>query len=65
MGVAEDGSLYDVMELLDGQDLASLVAAGGPLPATRVAHLLVQACHSLAEAHAQGLVHRDIKPANL
>jgi serine/threonine-protein kinase len=28
-------------------------------------HLLRQVCHSLAEAHAEGLIHRDIKPANV
>ena len=27
--------------------------------------LLKQICHSLAEAHARGMVHRDIKPANI
>ena len=37
----------------------------GPLPEARVAYLLQQACGSLAEAHAAGLVHRDVKPANL
>ena len=27
--------------------------------------LLRQVCHSLAEAHARGLIHRDVKPANI
>jgi serine/threonine-protein kinase len=53
------------MELLEGSDLESLVARYGPQPPARVASILRQACRSLAEAHAGGLVHRDIKPANL
>ena len=64
-GVTADGRFYLVMELLDGMDLESLVRRFGPQPPQRVIHLLRQACHSLAEAHAAGLVHRDIKPANL
>jgi eukaryotic-like serine/threonine-protein kinase len=64
-GVTADGQFYLVMELLDGIDLESLVRRFGPQPARRVIHFLRQACHSLAEAHAIGLVHRDIKPANL
>ena len=35
------------------------------MPAERTIYLLRQACLSLAEAEAHGLVHRDIKPANL
>ena len=64
-GITRDHRLYYVMELLDGCDLESLVTRYGPQPAARVAYLLRQACRSLAEAHAAGLVHRDIKPGNL
>jgi serine/threonine-protein kinase len=64
-GISRDGRLYYVMELLEGIDLESLVGRFGPQPPQRVVHILRQACRSLAEAHAAGLVHRDIKPANL
>jgi serine/threonine-protein kinase len=64
-GVAENGSFYYAMELLDGLDAETLVRRFGPLPAERVVYLLTQICHSLSEADACGLVHRDIKPANI
>ena len=64
-GVAQDGTFYYVMELLEGYSLQTLVARFGPVPPARAVHILIQACHSLAEAHAAGMVHRDIKPANL
>jgi serine/threonine-protein kinase len=64
-GVTETGSLYFVMELLEGLDLASLVQRFGPFPPERALVVLRQACRSLGEAHAAGLLHRDIKPHNL
>jgi eukaryotic-like serine/threonine-protein kinase len=64
-GVTDDGTLYLVMEFLDGMDLETLVRKTGPLPGGRVIHVLRQVCDSLEEAHTRGLVHRDIKPANI
>jgi serine/threonine-protein kinase len=64
-GATHEGTLYYVMELLAGRDLESLVREFGPLPASRVMYLLRQVAHSLADAHARGLVHRDVKPANI
>ena len=64
-GLSDAGSFYYVMERLRGMDLQRMVEGHGPLPPERVVFLLKQACLSLSEAHALGLVHRDIKPANL
>jgi len=59
-----DGAPYIVMELLDGADLASVIARG-PLPIATAVDYVLQACVAIAEAHALGIVHRDLKPANL
>ena len=64
-GITDEGAFYYVMELLVGRDLETLVREFGPLPPHRAVYLLRQVCHSLADAHARGLVHRDIKPANI
>jgi eukaryotic-like serine/threonine-protein kinase len=64
-GVAQEGSFYYVMELLDGIDTDTLIKRFGPIPAERVVHIVRQMCHSLSEAEWCGLVHRDIKPANI
>ncbi len=64
-GIADDGAFYYVMELLDGFDLEQLIDQFGPVPVERAVHLLQGVCHSLSEAHAEGLIHRDIKPANV
>jgi hypothetical protein len=64
-GCTPENSFYYSMELLDGIGLDSLVERFGPQKPSRVVFLLRQICHSLADAHALGLVHRDIKPSNI
>jgi hypothetical protein len=64
-GATADQTFYYVMELLEGRDLQSLVREFGPVPAERAQFFLRQVCHSLAEAHARGLVHRDVTPSNI
>jgi len=64
-GMTDEGTFYYVMELLQGRDLESLIKEFGPVSASRAVFMLRQVCHSLADAHARGLVHRDIKPANI
>ena len=54
-----------VMELLDGQDLHTMLAREGPMESHRVAGILAQAADALAYAHGLGAVHRDVKPANI
>ncbi|MGY2080608.1 serine/threonine-protein kinase [Modestobacter sp. SYSU DS0657] len=66
---AVDGSgehlAYLVMELIDGESLATVLARDGALPAGRVLEVLRQTASALGAAHAAGVVHRDVKPGNV
>lgn len=64
-GQTKEGIFFYVMELLDGVDLQLIVDNYGPMPASRVVHIMLQVCGSLEEAHQAGMVHRDIKPKNI
>jgi eukaryotic-like serine/threonine-protein kinase len=64
-GFANDGAPYLLMEYLDGEDLAHLLARTGPLSPGRAVDLVMQACRGLALAHRHGIIHRDLKPENL
>ena len=64
-GQAEDGTLYLVMEFLEGEPLSGLLKRESPLDADRVIRIGIQVLESLSEAHSVGIVHRDLKPDNL
>jgi eukaryotic-like serine/threonine-protein kinase len=63
---AEDGSVFLVMELLEGETLDQRwERSGHRLGAREVARLVYQVLDVLAAAHAKRVVHRDVKPENL
>ena len=65
VGTSEEGAPYIVMEYLEGQDLAEVLAERGRVPEAEAVSYILQAAEAVAEAHALGIIHRDLKPANL
>jgi eukaryotic-like serine/threonine-protein kinase len=59
-----DGAPFIVMELLEGESFAELIARES-LPIARVIEILIGAMKGCAAAHEHGVVHRDIKPENI
>lgn len=64
-GVSDDGRLYFVMELVEGQNLRDILRHQGPLTQGAAAEITRQVCAALDEAHRLGIVHRDLKPENI
>jgi serine/threonine protein kinase len=60
-----EGRPIIVMELLDGETFASMIARRGPIPAHLCLPWVIDALAGLEAAHQRGIVHRDLKPANL
>ncbi len=64
-GAMEDGTLFLVMEFVQGRSVADILEKDGAMPPARVENILRQVCGSLEEAHGHGIVHRDLKPDNV
>ncbi|MEZ4317923.1 MAG: protein kinase [Myxococcota bacterium] len=63
--IAEDGTFFQVQELIQGETLSRVLARHVRFGPPVVARLLAVLCDALATAHAAEIVHRDIKPGNL
>ena len=59
-----NGTHYIAMEMISGETLRALIAAG-PLPFRKAIAIATQIADALAKTHEIDLVHRDLKPENL
>ena len=63
--IEDDDGLFLVLEYVEGNTLAALLATSGPLPLDTAFALFHQVLDGVGHAHEAGVVHRDLKPANL
>ncbi|MBC7315736.1 MAG: serine/threonine protein kinase [Chloroflexi bacterium] len=59
------GSLYLVLEYVDGGSLKEVLEATGPLPVARALDIAIGICHAIEAIYKRDIVHRDIKPSNI
>lgn len=64
--LGSSGSMrFITMEYIEGEDVSSIIARRGKLPAAEAAEIVRQVCRGLEVAHDEGVVHRDLKPQNI
>lgn len=61
----QDGTLFFVMELVQGESLYQHLKSQGPCSWREAVHYTIDICKALKHAHDRGIIHRDLKPANL
>jgi len=61
----QDGTLFFVMELVQGESLYQYLKSKGPCSWREAVNYTIDICKALKHAHDRGIIHRDLKPANL
>ena len=56
---------FITMEYIEGEDVSTMLARRGKLPASEAVDIVRQVCRGLEAAHSEGVVHRDLKPQNI
>ncbi|MBO6940508.1 MAG: protein kinase [Deltaproteobacteria bacterium] len=64
-GTLEDGSVYILMELLEGRTLYDVIKRDGEIAVPRLISIVAQVCEGVGVAHRAGIIHRDLKPDNV
>lgn len=64
-GLTEDGTVYIVMEFLEGPGLDQEMHKLGRMSVERALEIVKPVCSAINAAHSVGLLHRDIKPPNI
>jgi serine/threonine-protein kinase len=64
LGVAE-GHTFLTMEFIDGEDLGTILARRGKLPAAEAASVISQVAKGLGAAHLVGIIHRNLNLQNI
>jgi serine/threonine protein kinase len=64
-GQLDDGTVYMMMEYLEGETLREHLGRSGKLPIEQVLPLVEQMAAALAVVHAAGIIHRDLNQSLL
>lgn len=64
-GVAQDGVVYLVMEMVQGDTLRDVLKKEKKIVPARAIEMMLQVCAAVHEAHEKGVIHRDLKPDNI